>query len=237
MRPRHDRGTSPHEEHQGRCKAVLLRCRLPAALVAVSLLAGCASDGGFTAMGATLIAPWRAADPIERAAALPYASLAVDTQGNQGLLVMAYQAGEHGRDTFWQASDFATLQLRDGRPVSTAGFDANLLGSWRSPLEAPDRYRLHAHWRDRDGMEHRDVATARLECAAPRPVELPLMEKPLQRCTERLRWSGGDNSTNVLWRAPETGRLWAGDVALWPAGQRMAWRVARPWTRLQAPGP
>lgn len=188
-------------------------------------------------MGATLVAPWRAPDPAERAETLPYASLAVDTQGNQGLLVMAYQAGENGRDTFWQAADFATLQLRDGRPVATAGFEATLLGSWQAPQAAPDRYRLHAHWRDRDGREHRDVAMARLECDVPRPVDLPLMSKPLERCIERLRWQGGERSTNVLWRAPDTGRLWAGEVSLWPDGQRLAWRVARPWTRQQAPAP
>ncbi|WP_157955129.1 YjbF family lipoprotein [Halomonas denitrificans] len=188
-------------------------------------------------MGATLLSPWRAPDPAERAAALPYASLAVDTQGNRGLLVMAYQAGENGRDTFWQAADFATLQLRDGRPVATDGFEATLLGSWLVPLAPPYRYRLHAHWQDRDGREHRDVAMARLECDGPRPVELPLMRKPLERCVERLRWQGGERGTNVLWRDPDTGRLWAGEISLWPDGQRLAWRVARPWTRQPAPAP
>ncbi len=196
--------------------------------MACGWLAGCANGGGLSAMGATLLSPWQQADVAARADALPYASLRVDTQGNEGLLVMAYQQGERGRDTFWQAADYATLHLRDGRPAATAGFEANLLGQWRTPASS-ERYRLHVRWRDAQGQEHRRVASARLACDAPRPLDLPLMRKTLERCTEHLTWHGGGHDANVFWRAPDSERIWAGEVTLWPQGQRLSWQVARPW--------
>lgn len=214
-------------QHQGRRKAALVCHCLPLALGLG--LTGCVQGGGLTPMGESLVAPWRTGDAAERAEALPYASLVVTSEGNDALMVMAHRSGDNGRDTYWQAGDRATLHLRDGLPMTSAGFDAALLGQWRDATGDAGRYRLHAHWRDGDGTEHLATANASLECDSPRSLALPLTTLDLERCTERLSWQGGGRTVNRLWRDPVSRRIWAGDVTAWPGGQRLRWQVARPW--------
>ncbi|PXX95541.1 hypothetical protein CR157_17900 [Halomonas sp. LBP4] len=215
------------EQHQGRRKAALARRSL--ALTLILGLGGCVQGGGLSPMGESLVTPWRASDTAARAEALPYASLAMTSEGNDALMVMAHRNGDNGRDTYWQAGDRATLHLRDGLPMTSAGFDATLLGQWREGTDAAGRYRLHAHWRDDDGAEHRATASVALECDAPGPVALPLTTLSLEPCTERLNWQTGEQTVNRLWRDPTSRRIWAGDITAWPDGQRLRWQVARPW--------
>ncbi|MCE8015048.1 YjbF family lipoprotein [Halomonas sp. MCCC 1A17488] len=213
---------------QGRRKAVLLRLLLAGGLVAG--MTACAQGGRLTPMGATLMGGARGEDPAAQAEALPYATLVARTEGNQALLVMAHRTGHNGRDTYWQAGDRATLQLRDGVPASTAGFDALLLGRWLTAEPGHGHYRVHVHWRDADGQEWQDMATASLTCEAAQPVDLPLTRLTLERCTERLDWQGSNtHSRGVYWREPGSLRIWGGDMALWPDGPRLRWQVARPW--------
>ncbi|MFY0990288.1 YjbF family lipoprotein [Halomonas sp. C05BenzN] len=217
----------PREHCQGRRRAALACHCLP--LVLALGLGGCVQGGGLTPMGESLVAPWRGSDAAARAAALPYASLAMTSDGNEALMVMAHRSGDSGRDTYWQAGDRATLHLRDGLPMTSAGFEATLLGQWREASDASGRYRLHAHWRDGDGTEHRATASVSLACDAPRPRALPLTTLALEPCTEHLHWPDGKRTTNRLWRDPDSRRVWAGDVTAWPGGQRLRWQVARPW--------
>lgn len=212
---------------QGRRKAVLLRLLLMSGLT--SILAAC-TQGQLTPMGATLMGGRHGEDLAAQAEALSYATLIADTRGNQALLVMAHRAGEQGRDTYWQAGDRATLHLRDGVPASTSGFEELLLGRWHSAEANSGHYRVHAHWRDADGQEWQDVATARLTCESAQPVDLPLTRLTLERCTERLDWkSSNTHSRGEYWREPGSLRIWGGDMALWPDGPRLRWQVARPW--------
>lgn len=214
---------------QGRRKAVLLM-RLALLSAMVLTLSACAKGGQLTPMGATLLGDRGMEDPTARAEALPYASLMVRSQGNRALMIMAHRVGEHGRDAYFQAGDYTTLHLRDGLPMSTAGFEAVLLGRQRTEDADSNRYRIHAHWRDANGQEQQDVATARLACEPPRSVEMPLTQLTLERCTERLTWENGNTKTRgVVWRDPNTLRPWGGDMALWPDGPRLRWQVARPW--------
>jgi hypothetical protein len=214
---------------QDRRKAVLLWRWLLLGGMIVGLTA-CAQGGQLTPMGATLFGDRHGEDPAAQAEALPYASLVARSQGNQALLIMAHRSGEHGRDTYWQAGDRATLHLRDGLPASTAGFEEILLGRQYSGDTGSNRYRVHVHWRDASGQEWQDVATAERTCEPARPVELPLIHLALERCTERLDWASRNTHTRgVYWRDPVSLRIWGGDMALWPDGPRLRWQVARPW--------
>ncbi|MCE9662478.1 YjbF family lipoprotein [Halomonas sp. M5N1S17] len=188
-------------------------------------------------MGETVLGFWQSPDLSSQAAALPYASLAVKSEGNEALMVMAHSAGERGRDTFWQAGDYATLHLRDGIPMSTMGFERTLLGRWIDGEPGSDHYLVHAHWQDAAGQEYQDVATASLTCETAQSMDLPLTVLALERCVERLEWQGGTRSRGELWREPVSLRIWGGDMALWPDGQRVTWQVARPWWSVEPPAP
>nr|WP_300999454.1 YjbF family lipoprotein [Halomonas sp.] len=181
-------------------------------------------------MGETLFGHRHTADVRVQAEALPYASLVARKESNRALLIMAHRTGAHGQDTFWQAGDRTTLHLRDGMPASTSGFDAVLLGRWHSSSEGQARYRVHAHWQDRDGQEWQDEALATVTCEPPAPVDMPLTRLTLERCLERLEWIGSNTTTRgKFWREPGTPWIWGGDMTLWPQGPRLQWQVARPW--------
>ena len=127
-------------------------------LLAVSLcllLTSCTQGGGTTPMGDTLGSLWGPdeADISAQASALPYASISVDVRGNRGLLIMAYQGGEQGGHTFWQAGDETTLAFRNGRPFATAGLDADLLG-YRVILDEASPSVVETHWLDEQGLDH-----------------------------------------------------------------------------------
>jgi hypothetical protein len=207
-----------------------LQGRLWAALLCLPL-AGCTQGGGTTPLGETLLGLRSVPDEAHRtqAEALPYASLRLTSQGSTSLVVLAYQGGEQGEQTLWQAQDEVTVELRHGRPYRTAGLPADLL-SWHPPRAPEDsRYAVEAAWRDGDGLTHLARGEARLTCQPAEPLTLPLATLDLQRCEERIAWRGGEQSRNTLWRHPDTGRLWAGDIQPRPAAERIAWQVARPW--------
>jgi hypothetical protein len=222
---------------QGRRKAVLFRHALAIGFLAPLGLAGCSQGGGLSPMGETVLGFWQSPDLTAQADSLPYASLVVKTEGNEALMVMAHGTGEEGRDTFWQAGDYATLHLRDGIPMSTMGFEQTLLGRWVETEPGSEHYLVHAHWQDGAGQEYQDVATATLTCETARSTDLPLTVLTLERCIERLEWQDGARSKGELWREPGSWRIWGGDLSLWPGGQRVEWQVARPWWSTQAPSP
>lgn len=196
------------------------------------LLAGCTTHGGgSTPMDSELLAllPGGGEELSAHAAALPYASLAAGMNGNRALMVMAYQVGS---DTLWQAQDHATLQLRQGFPYSTAGFDAELLSLTYPSAEqwaSDDVHPVSSHWRTADGNEHYLSGRVSRRCDATQAQELPLATLDLQRCEERVEWSNGDSSRNITWLDPSDQRLWAGNIQAWPGASRIEWQVARPW--------
>ncbi|WP_161629075.1 YjbF family lipoprotein [Litchfieldella anticariensis] len=174
--------------------------------------------------------PGQSEELSAHAEALPYASLTAGMNGNEALMVMAYQVGT---DTMWQAQDRATLQLRQGFPYSTAGFDAELLSLTYPSTEqwaaSDSGHPVSSHWRDSDGNEHYLSGQVSRRCEAAQAEELPLATLELQRCEERVEWSNGDSSRNITWRDPNDQRLWAGDIEAWPGAARLEWQVARPW--------
>lgn len=202
-------------------------------LWAVSLclpLVGCTQGGGLSPIGESLAGLWGppASHHREQAEALPYASLLLNMEGNTALVVLAYAGGEADAITLWQARDGATLELREGRPYRTAGFDTTLLFWSASPAQRAE-YQVESAWRDAHGLMHLAQGQARLTCEPPNNVELPLTTLPLIRCVEAVRWSDGTRSRNLLWQDEASGRLWAGEVAPWPGADPIRWQVARPW--------
>ncbi|WP_157959100.1 YjbF family lipoprotein [Salinicola endophyticus] len=185
-----------------------------------------------------VVASLRGPNVATQAAALPYASLALEVDGHGGLLVLASQ---RGATTYWQFRDGATLALEDGYPVNSAGLRNELLGTrilsaegtpppypWRQP-GSETHYRIERQWQDAEGALHQDSARAQLSCAAPTSVDLPLTRRRLARCQETLHWAGGATTEATLWRDPEDRRLWAYAGQPWPGAPTLTWQIARPW--------
>ncbi|MBS62472.1 MAG: hypothetical protein CMN27_05935 [Salinisphaera sp.] len=234
-----------------RLKGLFIEGRLRAAFLCVlvipgvALLAGCADArrGGspFVSTFASIL-PGGGGDVGKQANAIPYASVDLSVDGRGGLLILAETTDEL---TFWQSSTRETVVLRDGYPESTQGLDKDLLysrmGSASDPQQAPWEtapadgttvvaYSVERGWRDSQGREHAAAGQASFTCAAQTEHrELPLTSLDLTRCVETVAWANGAKTRSVVWRRPETHRIWAGDVAAWPGGVRITWNVARPW--------
>ncbi|MDR5901278.1 YjbF family lipoprotein [Halomonas icarae] len=102
-------------------------------------LTGCASHGN-TPLGDALtdLLPEGAAGEAslaQRAGALPYASLAVDSQRHRGLVVMGTAAGE---TTYWPTGHQGVLVLHRDGLQATSGLGSDLLGTRYLPLQAPN---------------------------------------------------------------------------------------------------
>lgn len=204
------------------------------------LLTGCSREGG-SLFGATLASflPGHA-DVSGRAAEIEYASLDLSVGRQGGLVVLAEIAGN---DTYWQSGGDETIVLHEGYLSSTSGLGQDLHLSqvldmdgdeppWRTvgAGEGTRHYRVERSWDNKQGQRVTDEAAARFECRArTERRKLPLTTLDLQRCTETLRWDGGRTTRSVLWRAPDTGRVWAARVVAWPGAPMIAWQVARPW--------
>ncbi|MBB3331012.1 hypothetical protein BDK63_001891 [Halomonas campaniensis] len=226
---------------KSRPRAALSRLRRAASLVALPLLlAGCAS-GGPSLLGDALQGLLPGDDPAaERAAAIPFASLALDAGDRRGLVVMGAQAGD---TTLWPTGSGGLITLHREGLQATAGLPRDLLDTRYRPLEGdapaaghvpwheatPGEFRLERNWQEADGTVVRLSARGRLACRAPEPRELPLASLALQRCEQRLTWDDGRVTTGTLWREAESRRLWAVAETPWPGGPRIEWEVARPW--------
>ncbi|MCE8014823.1 YjbF family lipoprotein [Halomonas sp. MCCC 1A17488] len=195
-------------------------------------LAGCASDG-LSPLGASLqtVLPSRG-EASDQAAEIPYATLALRMGDLQGLAVMGTRAGDH---SYWPLADGVLLALHAGGLYATSGLAQDLLAThypetpppWQ--LDTPARFVLVRHWQDSEGQLVRGVAQGTLACAAAEATELPLGDRPLERCTQQLRWEHGPSQNATLWRDPQERRLWAVDERPWPGAPRIRWQVARHW--------
>lgn len=225
-------------------KATRLRCGIRAlATIAGALwLSGCA-NGELTPLGGSvrgLLAPSGEKPLLTQAQRLPYASLMIETESLQGLVVLGAEAGE---TTIWPAGNATSLALHQDGLQATAGLSRDLLSlhymdaeapgitlepnPWRWP--EPPAYRVMSRWQAHDGTQHAAEARGVLRCGAPAPTSLPLGSLPLQACHETLYWSSGEVSHSTLWRDPESLRLWAVELSPWPQGSTIGWQVARPW--------
>ena len=222
---------------KGRLRAVFL-C---ASIVSVAFGVGaCAGDRGspFVSTFASVL-PGQSGDVSKQAAAIPYASVDLSVNGAGGLLILAEQSGGL---TFWQSGSRETVVFRHGYLNSTRGLQANLLSSrqtdvagrliqpWTEAQGDSVRYQVERSWEDSRGRRHAGRAQASFECSAePESVELPLATFDLTRCVESLQWESGKKTRSVVWRHPDTHRVWAGDAVAWPGGLQVTWQVARPW--------
>jgi len=203
-------------------------------------MAGCAS-GGASPLGEALQGLLPGDDPaIERAAALPYASLMLDAGDRRGLVVMGAQAGD---TTLWPTGHRGLITLYHEGLQATAGLPLDLLDTryrpaggntsttgyvpWRDAT--PASFRVERSWQAADGTVTHLSARGQLACQAPESRQLPRANLPLERCEQQLAWDDGRETTSILWREPESRRLWAVAETAWPDGPRIAWEVARPW--------
>lgn len=241
---------------RSRPRAALLRVLGPVGLILASLplLAGCAAGAAspwVDTVGGLL--PGADSSVAERAEALSFASLALDTGDTQGLAVLGILSGE---TSYWPTGANGLVSLHQGGLHATAGLSEDLLHTRYSPLEAPDHddasgptegptdgttgyvpwqdatprpFRLTRLWRTADGQVAGGEARGSLTCGPVEPRELPLATLSLQRCDQRLQWHDGSVTRGTLWRDAETHRLWDVSERPWPGAATFEWRVARPW--------
>ncbi|MES1926927.1 hypothetical protein T31B1_16450 [Salinisphaera sp. T31B1] len=177
-------------------------------------------------------------DVSAQAADIPYASIDLTIAGSGGLLALSEQSGGL---TFWQTSGNQAFVFRNGYLDATRGLPIDLestevamqgadgVAPWQAD-QNEIHYRVVRTWSDEDGELHSGRADATLVCRNDSErVELPLATLGLQRCDETLRWADGPTTHSTLWRDPGDRRLWAVDTVAWPGGDRIVWRVARPW--------
>ncbi|MDZ7852537.1 MAG: hypothetical protein U5L98_07775 [Halomonas sp.] len=186
----------------------------------------------------------------ERAEALSFASLSLDTGDRRGLVVLGTLTGE---TSYWPTGANGLVALHQEGLHATAGLPQDLLHTrysmhpkdsnnqgaslekaslegyvpWRDAT--PDTFRVTRLWRTTEGLVAGGEAQGHLTCHAPTPRELPLATLSLQRCEQRLQWQDGSITEGTLWRDAETLRLWSVSEQPWPGAAQFKWEVARPW--------
>lgn len=200
------------------------------------LISGCSSIAD-SPVGSTVLAfiPGHG-DVSEQAKKVPYASLDFSMGMQGGLLVMAEQ--KDGL-TFWQTSQAEVIGLDHGY----------LQASWRTkprldmtqrldhqgkPVDMTTigddaRYTLLASWTDKEGQRHSGRASVTWHCQAQtHKVKLPLTQRKLHQCEEKLNWDDRGSTQSVYWRDNDK-HVWKADVTAWPGAPGIGWQVARPW--------
>ncbi|MWJ28481.1 YjbF family lipoprotein [Halomonas sp. ZH2S] len=235
------------QSDKGRPKAAFSRAlKVSGLLVAALILNGCASGGATPLEDAVKSLLPGDAGHVQQASEIAFASLVVDTGDRSGVLVLGALGGS---TTFWPTGNNGMLSLYHEGLQATAGLPEDLLTTRYMPFQAskmpqankaatayvpwqqatPLEYRLERLWEDSDGLTRALGADARLSCATPKVVTLPLGEQRVEVCTAQRHWDDGSRSRATLWRDSQSRRLWAVDEVAWPDGPRIQWEVARPW--------
>ncbi|WP_111414087.1 YjbF family lipoprotein [Billgrantia lactosivorans] len=210
---------------QGRLRAVLL-------FLLLASQAGCASDG-LTPLGASLQALLPNSESLgDQARDIPYASLAIKAGDVRGLMVMGAQQGGF---SYWPSREGLLLTFQDDALMTFTGLEQELLSTrydsatlpWQQASPAP--FRITLRWRGTQGQLHSDVAGGQLHCGEPSQRSLPMGNRLLQPCEQRLTWTDGSQTEATLWRDPQTFALWEWNGQLWPGAPRVHWQVARQW--------
>lgn len=221
-----------------RLRAVFLCVSVVSVVATLSACVGGRESPWVATFASTLPGGVKSQDLSKQAAAIPYASVDLSVGGPGGLLILAEQADGL---TFWQSSSRETIVFRGGYLNSTRGLQRNLLSNrltsggediqpWGLAADQPVIYRVERSWENTGGQPQAGRAQATFACNDElESVELPLTTLDLSRCTETLEWDSGKTTRSVLWRHPDTNRIWAGDAVAWPGGPQVTWQVARPW--------
>ncbi len=210
-----------------------------AALLALLLLTGCASNDGALLFGRYLwegiIAPPETTYGRADVRAIPFATLGI-AFGRQARTIVALESVQ-GRDHRWVTADPYVLVTRGGRVVSTAGLPANLSAS-RFPEPDPVDGRLHRLTGPMETVRLIDLTENRIfdqrvRCTL-RPrgtdtITILGIERDLLRVTERckarrIHW----RFTNTYWVDADTGRVWRSRQHLHPAIPALTVDVLRP---------
>ncbi|UYF99279.1 hypothetical protein [Halomonas sp. GD1P12] len=212
---------------------------------AISLLAmaGC-SVLESSPIGQAIVAldPSKGLATATQADSIPFASLALDSSTQRGLLVLGAQTGTQ---THWP-SQRGFLSLESGGLYAASTLEGDLLSTryyfdhsaaadalaaagelpWQ---RSQPRFWIERHWVDTGGLSHAHRAEGHMTCKAPRTRALLLTELLLQPCDVTYTWDNGQTTRAQWWKDPITQRLWEVDEIAWPGGPDIKWQVARPW--------
>lgn len=205
------------------------------------LLVGCASGASSPLVDIFSDALSSHDDQAERADAIPFASLSINTGERSGLVVLGAISDA---DTFWPTGNHGLIALRHDGLQATAGLSQDLLDTryrldatkdvensalvpWRQQTPAP--FHVTRTWQDVEGLMHSLGARGHLSCGSAQQRKLPLAELMLEPCELTLVWQDGSHTRGTLWRSPQSHRLWAGEEQAWPDGPEIRWEVARQW--------
>lgn len=206
----------------------------------VSLLAlgGCSAiENSPTGQAIALLSPSSGKATVEQAENVAFASLALNTSAQRGLVVLGAQGREQ---THWPIANGGFLSLYQGGLYAISTPQGDLLTThydvteeagthlpWQ--LTAPAAFSLERHWVDNDGLSYAHRAEGHMQCEAPQRRALLLAELSLQLCHVTYRWDSGQTTHAQWWRDPDTLRLWEVAEPAWPQGPEISWQVARPW--------
>lgn len=181
--------------------------------------------------------PNRGQATAEQAKNITFASIALNTPTQRGLVVLGAQTSEQ---THWPISTGSFLSLYQGglyaitTPLGdllTTHYDlseeANAETPWQ--LAAPATFYIERHWVDEKGLSHAQRASGKMTCNAPQHRQLLLTELSLQPCHVAYTWDDGQTTRAKWWRDPNTLRLWEVEERAWPQGPTIKWQIARPW--------
>lgn len=220
---------SPRPEPIRRCVRVL------AAAAALSLLAGCSSDGGtdWMVMFKAARSYWdeRDADvPLGEAASIPYATLGVRVDGGREQVMVL--ATDTSGERLWTASSRVAISTRDGRIVRTSGFGTDLSGYSGAMAGREDWMHPHQFIWSGDFADLGFYSVAIVCNVAPAgrdPITILGKELDTTRVDETCRADKLDwTYSNSYWVSADTGRVWRTLAHIHPRGPEIQIQLLRP---------
>lgn len=201
-------------------------------------LAGCATiENSPTGQAIANLSPGSGKATAEQAENIAFASLALDTATQRGLVVLGAQGGEQ---THWPIVGGGFLSLYQGGLYAISTPQGDLLTThynieeaadshmpWQ--LTAPAHFSIERHWVDTDNLSHAQRAQGSMQCEKAQRRDMLLTELSLQLCRVTYTWTNGQTTHAQWWRDPSSLRLWEVEESAWPGGPEIGWQVARPW--------
>ncbi|MEI9991449.1 MAG: YjbF family lipoprotein [Rhizomicrobium sp.] len=207
---------------------------MAAALAAGTILAGCSSDNAdWSNLFRIAVNSWKTRDAavsLDRAAAIPYATLGIRIDGGpEQILVLATDvAGER----LWASSAKVAILTKSGRIVSTSGFGTDLTAYHPSAPDANNALSPGNHvWTG----DFADIGqySVQIQCivspGVPDPISILGAEFQTLRIDEscqsdHLKW----RFTNSYWLTPNTNRIWKAIQHIHPKGPEIQIELLRP---------
>lgn len=207
-------------------------------VASVFALTGCSAfERSSTGQTIAFFDPNRGQATAEQAESITFASIALNTSVQRGLVVLGAQTGEQ---THWPISAGGFLSLYQGGLYAVTTPQGDLLAThyalpedanadmpWQ--LATPATFYIERHWVGEKGLSHAHSASGTMTCGAPQRREMLLTELSLAQCQVVYTWDNGQTTRAQWWRDPNSLRLWEVEEQAWPHGPEINWQIARPW--------